>query len=197
MKRRLIYGLLDPRTNEVRYVGKSTYGLERPKKHQRKSILKRDHKSNWLRQLFDVGLTCLIVVLEELHDGQDINERETSWIAYGRSLGWNLTNLTIGGDGSSGYRLSEEQKEKIGAAHRGKIVSPATRQKIGAGMGTPIIDDTTRITYYSIQEAARAIGGHVSCVCRVLKGTQKQTKGHVFQYASSSTSTADTAFLSA
>lgn len=197
MSKRLIYGLLDPRTTEIRYIGKSTYGLERPKRHQRRSILKRDHKSNWLRQLFDAGLTCDIIVLERLREDQDINEREISWIAYGKSLGWRLTNLTVGGDGSAGYTLSDERKDRIGAVHRGKTVSVETREKISAGMGTQVVDITTETTYRSIQEAAKAIGGHVSCVCRVLKGVQRQTKGHIFRYAGPSTSTADAAFLSA
>lgn len=33
MSRFLIYGLVDPRTNEVRYVGRSSSGLVRPKHH--------------------------------------------------------------------------------------------------------------------------------------------------------------------
>jgi hypothetical protein len=134
MSKRLIYGLLDPRTNEIRYIGKSTYGLERPKKHQRHSILKRDHKSNWLRQLFDAGLTCEIVVLEELSDAHDINEREISWIAYAKTLGWRLTNLTAGGDGASGLVVTVEHRKKISDATRGKQVSQESRTRISAGL---------------------------------------------------------------
>jgi hypothetical protein len=48
-----VYGLFDPRTNEVRYVGKTCCGMKRPKGHVTPSVLKRDVaiKGNWIRGL--------------------------------------------------------------------------------------------------------------------------------------------------
>ena len=43
-----------------------------------------------------------------------------------------LRNVTDGGEGPSGHKMSEEQKKKIGKANKGKPVSEATRLKISA-----------------------------------------------------------------
>lgn len=43
-----------------------------------------------------------------------------------------LTNLTDGGEGSTGYRHSSDALEKISATHKGKFVSDEIRAKIGA-----------------------------------------------------------------
>jgi len=48
-----IYGLIDPRTREVRYIGKSARGMQRPLEHSKPCYLRRDrtHKANWIREL--------------------------------------------------------------------------------------------------------------------------------------------------
>ncbi len=117
----LIYGLVDPRTQAVRYVGKSTSGLRRPKEHSAPSLLEgvRTHKANWIRTLRAQGLRPTITVLEEFSDAGPLDVAEVAWIATGRALGWPLTNGADGGVGSPGRVLSAETKAKIGAANKG------------------------------------------------------------------------------
>lgn len=157
----LIYALVDPRNGNVRYIGKSTTGLWRPKTHQMPKTLEKDsngHKANWIRQLKGRGLSYQIVVLEEDLDKADLGSAEQEWIAWGRWQGWPLVNMTDGGDGQPGlrhseeakrkiaekaalYRHSEESRAKIGTAHRGKKVSPETGARISAakkGRRTPL-----------------------------------------------------------
>ena len=55
---------------------------------------------------------------------------EIERIAQLRSMGVRLCNLTDGGDGVSGWVRTPEWKAKVGKAHRGKIVSQETRDKI-------------------------------------------------------------------
>ena len=43
-----------------------------------------------------------------------------------------LTNRTLGGDGLSGHVFTDEHKQKISIAHKGKTVSEATRDKLSA-----------------------------------------------------------------
>lgn len=111
----LIYALTDPRTDEVRYIGKSTSGLKRPKEHLRPTQLKPNtHKTRWIRQLLTQGLKPKIQILEEFSTGDDLNYAECFWIAQGRGLEWKLTNATKGGDGQSkGYAPSEETRAKM------------------------------------------------------------------------------------
>jgi hypothetical protein len=131
----LIYGLVDPRTNEVRYIGKSTRGLSRPKEHRKKSAnTGEDHKSRWIRSLLAAGLEYQIRVLEEVadEDAEHLGLFERYWIAQAREVGWRLTNATDGGDGTPGLRCPEERRARISAAKRGKKLSAEVRARMSA-----------------------------------------------------------------
>jgi hypothetical protein len=119
----LIYGLCDPRTSELRYIGQTTRGLDRIKGHLFPSALKQTstHKSKWLRALNCIGLKPTGIILEEFSNDSMLSEAEEFWIAYFRFLGCNLTNSTSGGEG--GFRHSTETKLRIGNIHRGKSLS--------------------------------------------------------------------------
>lgn len=106
----LVYGLVDPHTLGVRYIGKSTSGLNRPKQHRAKSSLRdRTHRAHWILSLKNQGLDYVIAVLEET-TLERLEESERWWIAYGRLSNWELTNLTEGGDGTVGYKHTEQTR---------------------------------------------------------------------------------------
>lgn len=148
MSKYLVYGLIDPRTLQVRYVGKSTTGLKRPKEHGQPSILKRKehtHTSNWIKELRRYGLDYTITVLDITpEDKLTLKETEIWWIAYGRALGWDLTNHTNGGDGPEGWVPSEETRAKISQALKGKKLSPETRAKLSAARKGRVVSEATR-----------------------------------------------------
>lgn len=99
----MIYGLVDPMTNELRYIGKSSRGLKRPlehAKHARKSSNPRSHLYRWIKKLQAFGHDPEIISIEDGHpDEDDLNEAERFFISYFRSIGSRLTNATLGGDG--------------------------------------------------------------------------------------------------
>lgn len=131
----LVYGLTDPRTNHVRYIGKSSRGLARPKDHQRSSFLAKDrtYKGNWIRELQRCGLSYGVVVFEEC-EGEDLNYVECFWIAQGNGLGWPLTNLTPGGDGLPfGFKQSSESIQKRIAKTTGKKRTPEQIERLRLG----------------------------------------------------------------
>ena len=116
-----IYDLSDPRTNEVRYVGKSVNPKERLATHVREarngSIL---HCKRWIDGLLKQGLFPVMGILE-VTDKENANEVESYWIRTLRFLGADLTNRTDGGDGQSvGYRWSDEAKAKLSSSTKGK-----------------------------------------------------------------------------
>lgn len=91
-----IYSLIDPRTDEVRYIGKTNDLKGRLHEH----ALKRDsatHKAHWVNQLRAAGLRPCMEVLEETTEAH-WEERERYWIAYGKAQGWRLTNIREGGN---------------------------------------------------------------------------------------------------
>lgn len=140
-----VYGLVDPRTLLVRYVGKTVSGMRRPRNHGEAARLKaRTYCAAWVHSLHAAGLTYTIVVLE--HGPKDqLSDIERWWIAYGRACGWPLTNLTDGGDGAPGVVRSAESRAAAAERIRGDR-NPAKRPEVqakisaatqGRGRGVP------------------------------------------------------------
>lgn len=126
-----VYGLIDPRTNEIRYVGQTINGMDRATAHwKRKSI--REHKDlchTWVRKLLGLGLTPEVVILEEC-TVEGLNDVEMFWIASIRSVGGKLLNMTDGGEGTHGFKWSPEARQRIGDQHRGKTISKEHRKVV-------------------------------------------------------------------
>ncbi len=113
-RRFLIYGLVDPRTHELRYVGKSCKGMIRPKERH------HAHCRNWEENLLRQNLKPTIVVFHETDCADFLKEAEIFWIKYFRSIGCRLTNMTDGGEGSLGSKPSLETRQKMSLARIGK-----------------------------------------------------------------------------
>lgn len=125
MSNYFIYGLIDPITNEIKYIGRSSSGLRRPKAHWATSILKKEknrYKKNWIQKILKNNLKPEIIVLESFepcdHINEILNESEQFWIAYFSFIGAKLTNLTNGGGGILGLSHSNETKKKIGNSNK-------------------------------------------------------------------------------
>lgn len=129
----IIYGLVDPRTLLVRYIGLSTSGLYRPRSHTKtRELSKPSHKNNWIKSLIAAGLRYTVVVFDETVSRDALPDLERWWITYGRALGWSLTNLTEGGDGLSG--AAPEVRAKISAAAKRRFASPEARAKLSTAL---------------------------------------------------------------
>lgn len=130
--RHLIYALRDPRDGSVRYIGKSSFGIERCKQHGAPAAMRKDrtHKGAWIRSLHRLGLSYVTDILMVLPDGDGLNDAEMRWIAEARELGWPLTNHTDGGGGLSGRKHSAEARAKMSVARKGYRPSEATRAKL-------------------------------------------------------------------
>lgn len=125
----LIYGLTDPRTGHLRYVGRSTSGSRRPFQHGQPYYLRsvRSHTSSWCQNLAAAGLRPGVVIIED--SPEDLFDAEQFWIAYFRLLGCDLTNHTEGGDGMVGFRHSETTKARIAATKKGRTATPEERER--------------------------------------------------------------------
>lgn len=147
----IIYGLIDPRTLLVRYIGQARK-FKRPYDHLDCLDIDwcgaRTHKTNWIQELHKAGLQYDVCILESV--AFDLNSAEIWWIAYGRACGWPLTNSTLGGEGGDtftnsanpeqaranmrdaqlGRHHTEETKTRIGISNVGRFVSEETRNAV-------------------------------------------------------------------
>jgi len=123
-----IYALTEPDTGEVRYIG-VTKG---PAKYRLRDHIRYAEKGGatyrckWIRSLLRDGRIPKLLILEETTN----RDREEHWIERYRSNGARLTNLTDGGDGSAGRRLSPEEIERRTKSRAGYTHSATTRQRI-------------------------------------------------------------------
>ena len=139
MQRVSIYGLFDPRTHELRYVGQTSKTLlMRLTGHLRTAAAGvQQSVAVWVRGLLDCGPRAFpeIDLLEETAQ-EKADKAEQFWIGYFRMVGSELLNVTNGGRGAPGMRHTAESRAKIGAGHRGKPLDPETRRRIaGAATG--------------------------------------------------------------
>lgn len=123
-----IYGLYDPRTEELRYIGKS----DRPAGRLANQLNEHanTHRCHWIQELRALALTPVQVILDACPPGSDWQAIERRYIAAARADGHRLTNGTDGGDGVVG--LSPEARERIRSTWLGRKHSAETRARLSA-----------------------------------------------------------------
>jgi hypothetical protein len=111
----VVYGLFDPTTHELRYVGLTVDLARRVAQHIRSAQQTRTYCARWIKNVIGHGLLPEVEVLEET-DVERGPEQERFWISYFRFIGASLTNHTLGGEGVLGLRWTEERRVKQMAA---------------------------------------------------------------------------------
>lgn len=132
----IVYGLVDPNTNELRYIGKSTSGLDRAREHAKPSNLKLDgntKKANWIRKLKSNNQTYKIILLYYLgistKSKEEINhilyEKEQQLINVFKYFDFDLTNAQDGGPGSTGRPTSDNTRIKMSVSAKKRLLPQA------------------------------------------------------------------------
>ena len=124
-----IYGLVDPRTQELRYVGKTDNLKKRYKEHH--CDLREDsYRTRWLKSLKRDGIKCEMFVIEEVPlSGWE--EAERFWIGYFRFVGAQLVNGSDGGD--SGPQTPEVIARRS-ASIKKTLARPEVRARLSASL---------------------------------------------------------------
>lgn len=208
----LIYGLVDPLTKELRYIGKSINGTRRARNHTTKPDLKRHgktHKVAWVKSLLRKNLKPEIVVLLRCDSPDVLYDEEQRLIKEHRAAGARLTNHTDGGPGRWGYRLSDATKRKLSRRAKAQMKRQPTKhtkktkealRKLQLGRkhgdkarlnmsaahgGRPFVEVTSGMIFVSQSEASDYFGWSrpsQTKVSMVLNGKKPQYKGKVFRY---------------
>jgi hypothetical protein len=199
-----IYALKDPRTDEVRYVGKTAHLRIRYNQHVNITQLKkrrRTHLSNWIFLLESLGLKPTLQILEETEKDNWV-ELERKWIKHFT----NLCNSTEGGEGLLGFKHSDDTKQRISQikkgkcttsdyqrsvlsrVHKGKITSESTKQKMRGKRGKNsrskrILCIEDNLAFNSVEEAALFYSVSRNSIHNILSGISKKLrKGKTFIY---------------
>jgi hypothetical protein len=83
--RNFIYGLIDPNTQQLRYVGQTSRGMTRPRSHRYGGTASTHQWAKGLTKAYE------IVVLEEC-PSRELNEKEAFYIEYFHFVGCDLLN---------------------------------------------------------------------------------------------------------
>ncbi len=109
-----IYSLIDPITNDIRYVGKTCNLEKRLRGHLKKCHILKYHSATWIKSLVDQGYIPIMKVIEETNL-ENWEEREKYWIKLYKEK-HNLTNTNEGGGfggTSNGFKGKKHSKESI------------------------------------------------------------------------------------
>lgn len=110
-----IYALINPKTGEVRYIGKTIQTLERRLTNHISDGRKKRYKNytvNWINSLINQNLLPEIILIDEINFEENWEWLEQYWISQFKTWGFNLTNLTEGGDGNKNQKFSKESQIK-------------------------------------------------------------------------------------
>jgi group I intron endonuclease len=125
-----IYSLIDPRSKQIRYIGKTIKSLNtRLNCHIHDCKRHNHHNSNWINSLLKQNLKPIIELIEEVEEN-DWEFWEKYWIAQFKQWGFILNNLTDGGIGHIGFKKSKEAKIKISNSSKGKLISKEHKEAI-------------------------------------------------------------------
>jgi hypothetical protein len=118
-----VYLYIDPRNNIPRYVGKGSNGRIHDK-HSRNQRVK-----DWIKRLESLGLEPIKKKYREHLDEQAAFQLEEKLITcIGRTKSnddseWGLYNNTDGGEGTSGYKWTEEQRQNPESIANNKLAA--------------------------------------------------------------------------
>jgi hypothetical protein len=188
MKKRTIkiYTLAHPVTGEIRYIGKTHFGLnERLAKHL--ITYERNHRANWIRNIVNQGMKPIIELLEVI-DNENWISAEIYWIEQFRNWGFRLLNATEGGESgviSQQCRIAQKQmlktakaKSQVKNIHKFSVEKTSKKVLQLDKQGNLIQE------FNSASEAARQIKGHLSHITECCNNKPKRLthKGYKWKY---------------
>ena len=137
--RTYIYCLYNPSNMEVRYVGKTINPVERFKNHI--SDAKRLNKypvHKWINKLIKSNIEPKMQVIDFTDLESEWEQAEKDYITFFRWLNKTknktLLNITDGGEGTLGKKVSQETKDKIRNSLKGRKRSLETIEKMSIAL---------------------------------------------------------------
>lgn len=186
-----IYVLRCPKTNVVKYVGKTIDVEKRIKSHLKEK--NNTLKCKWIIGLKNNNLAPIFEVIDEIEPMGDWEAREVYWIKFYKDKGEAFCNQTLGGEGGSfyGLKMSEEHKFSISKANLGMPNPNAClSNKINKGFKVEQLDLSGNLisVHPSTHDAARSVNRNqrrIQAMCKYghINGkTINHVAGFIFRY---------------
>ncbi len=143
-----IYSLNCPITNNPKYIGKTNNLRKRLRGHLKEH--EKTKKNNWIKSLRSKGLKPIMRIIDKVENSEWIFW-EQHYISLYRSWGFDLKNMTDGGEGTKmtdeirkkqsearkgirpvhliGYKHSDETKRVLSEKAKGRAVSESEREQ--------------------------------------------------------------------
>jgi len=196
MSKYYIYYHRDPRPEHKgwkRYIGKGSGSRAFDFKNRKAKHL------HWIQKLEKSGLKPIVEIVENFDKESDAYKREKELIKKYRDLGYNLCNLTNGGEGGGGEAVVESNKRRRGERRCNKsrfgnkhaLGSKRTPEQIkkmsevargNKNRARKIKCLNNNKIYESVKSASETLGLDNRSLHRVLKGEWSHTKGYKFKY---------------
>jgi hypothetical protein len=161
-----IYGLVDPRNDEIRYIGKTINPHSRLESHliESKDINKKNYRVNWLRKLTSIGLHPKITFLRTC-PSHEYEKYETEYIKI-----------------YSCNRLTNSDETGQGNTNRKREVLDRQSENSGKKVYQYDLDGNFIKEFRSARTAASELNLNHGNISRCCNGKFKHTGGYIFRY---------------
>jgi hypothetical protein len=161
-----IYGLIDPRNNEIRYIGKTINPKNRLSGHitESKDINVVNYRAKWLRKLTKLGLKAEITFLKTC-SSDEYEKYETEFIKI-----------------YSNNRLTNSDETGQGNKNRKREILDRQSENSGRKVYQYDLNGNFIKEYRSVRFAATELGLNHSNISRCCNGIFKHTGGYIFKY---------------
>jgi hypothetical protein len=161
-----IYGLVDPRNNEIRYIGKTIDPKNRLSGHitESKDINVVNYRARWLRKLTKIGLKPEIIFLRTC-SSDEYEKYETEYIQI-----------------YSNNRLTNSDESGQGNKNRKREVLNRQSENSGRKVYQYDLNGNFIKEYRSTRYTANELGLNHGNIARCCNGIFKHTGGYIFKY---------------
>jgi hypothetical protein len=112
IKEHKLYVLKNPDNGDIIYVGQTSMSLKR-RLYYHLYDKRKIYKTDWIKNLLSKNKKPIIVEISVFYSQEEINNAEIELIKKYREEGIKLTNICNGGNVTTGYKFTEEQKKKM------------------------------------------------------------------------------------
>lgn len=169
-RRTYIYELVDPRSGDVCYIGKTVRPRGRLVDHMCFRFRTDSPVNMWLRDLSDAGAKPEMVIVDDDSDGTNWKQLEKDWIAFGFAVGYPLTNISAGGQGTTGHCHTAGAKAAMSHKLTGRKFSDETRAKMSASGKAKVFTDEHRANIAAGRRGLKFTTEHSANISKALMG---------------------------